>query len=457
MSVRALVVSHAYPRRSNPWHGSFIHRWNLGLRAAGVDVHVLQMADWSPPWPIAAIDPYWREAHRQRRDLRDECDGVPIHHPVAFTPRPSRLFPRDPWESQSDAIVRYCRRDSRLRTADVVIGHFLVPDGYHALRLGGALGLPVVGMAWGDDVHAWPERFPTWREHLQAVLEGLDVVVACSRRLAEDANAWIVRPREDWRIIYAGVDLDRFRPSSNRGDMRRLVVPQLVDRIPATARVLTMVGQRVVAKGYLDLLDAWGRTSGDAPDWHLVMAGVDRGDVDVAGEIQRRGLEPRAHWVGPVAAIDQLLQGSDAFVLPSHNEGLSLSVVEALATGLPVVTTNVGGHAEVITTPLEGWLLRAGDVDALTVALREVFTLSESERAQRAAAARAAAARLGGSTENAARFAQVVIDSAQRRDASGRDTLPARSRRSIAISEGVASPQNVPRAARGGDLAEHVE
>jgi glycosyltransferase involved in cell wall biosynthesis len=453
MTVRALVVSHAYPRTSNPWHGSFVHRWNLALRAAGVDVHVLQLTDWSPPWPIAAIDPYWREAHRQRRDLRDECDGIPVHHPLVFTPRPSRLFPRDPWESQSDALVRYCRRDPRLRSAHVVIGHFLVPDGYHALRLGAALGLPVVGMAWGDDVHAWPERFPTWKETLRAVLEGIDVAVACSRRLADDANAWIVNPREDWRIIYAGVDLERFRPSSNRMEMRQRVIPQLNGIIPEGARILAMVGQRAVAKGYLDLLDAWARATSGETGWHLVMAGVDRGDVNVDVEVRTRGLAGRAHWIGPVAAIDQLMQASDAFVLPSHNEGLSLSVVEALATGLPVVTTNVGGHAEVITSPSEGWLLPPGNVERLADALQQVFRLSDSERMQRAVAARQAAARLGTSTENANRFAQLVLESARHPERLAQRTLDARARKPLAVPQPAPHTHHMPRAARGGDSA----
>lgn len=412
--MRALVVSHAYPRISNPWHGGFIHRLNIGLRDAGFDVHVLQLADWSPPWPIAAVDASWREAWSHRRDLRDECDDIPIHHPLVFTPRPSRFFRRDPWESQSEALVRYCWRDQNLRSADVVVGHFMVPDGYHASRLGAALQRPVVGMVWGDDVHAWPERRADWREHLEIVLKGIDVPVACSQRLADDANAWLSVPRDDWRIVYAGVDLVRFRPSSDRSDARRRMIPTLVDRVPNRGKILLMLAQRAAAKGYLDLLDAWARLHSEATDWHLVMAGTDRGDIDIEAQVRARRLEGRAHWIGPVPDVAPVLQASDAFVLPSHNEGLSLSVIEAMATGLPVVTTNVGGHAEIITSPLEGWLIEPRNVEQLVCALREVVSLSSSERASRSTAARQAAARLGTAAENAARFAQIVREGVYR-------------------------------------------
>ena len=417
--MRALVVSHAYPRRSNAWHGGFVHRLNLGLRDCGVDVHVLQLADWSPPWPVAAIDANWREAWTRRRDLRDECDGIPIHHPLVFTPRPHRLFPRDSWECQTSALIEFCRRDRRLTSADVVVGHFMVPDGYHALRLGEALHVPVVGVAWGDDVHAWPERLPGWREHLEAVLTRIDVPVACARRIADDGNAWLSQARDDWRVIYAGVDLDRHQPVADRSAARQRAMPMLSQDVAARGKILLMLAQRVVAKGYLDLLDAWQRTHQDAPDWHLVMGGSDQGDIDVEAEIRSRGLEARAHWIGPVSDVALMLQASDAFALPSHNEGLSLSVIEAMATGLPVIATNVGGHAEIIGDPLEGWLVEPRNVDQLSSALLEVCSLSASERARRAVAARRAAARVGTPRENAERFARMLEEVVQAARAAG--------------------------------------
>src|SRR5688572_12337988 len=431
MSLRALVVSHAYPRISNPWHGLFVHRWNQGLLRAGIDVEVLQLSHWSPPWPLSALDSAWREAHAFRRDLRDELDEIPIHHPRVFHPRPSRLFVRDPWEMESQALVSYSQRDRRLRTADVVIGHFLVPDGYHALQLGRALQRPVIGVAWGDDVHAWPERLPGWRERLTSVLDGIDIPVACSRRLAEDANIWMARPRDDWEVIYAGIDLDRFRAPQNRVDMKRQVFGESV---PANAKVLLMVGQRVIAKGYIELLDAWQRLEAAAPDWHLVMAGVNRGDVDVIGESARRRLT-RTHWVGEVADLASMLQASDGFVLPSHNEGLSLSVVEALATGLPVVTTDVGGHVEVLRSAAEGWLIPPRDVDALATALQALIALSAEERAARAVTARGAAEQFGSALHNAARLAELVRRVAER----GR-TAPAPSPRSSSTNRTRKSP-----------------
>ena len=401
--LRLLVVSHAYPRKSVTSHGSFIHKWNVGLRDCGIDVTVLQLAQWSPPWPVSEIDRSWRDGRRERADMVDELDGIPIHHPSVFSPRPSRLFPADPWDREARTLISYCR--ARLGPADAVIGHFMVPDGYHAMRLGEALGVPTAAVAWGDDVHAWPAERPYWRQRLGEVLRGIDAPVACSRRLADDANQWLDVSRDDWQIVYGGVDHTKFRPPADKIAARH--ASQLPPELRmSTAKLLLTLGPPIRAKGYLDLLDAWSVVAPAATDWQLVMGGVASAELDIAAEVRTRGLEGRAHWIGlqPAHTVASLLQACDAFVLASHNEGLSLSVLEAMATGLPTIATDVGGHAEVITSPAEGWLVPARDVGALTESLRELTSSAEA-RASRAEAGRRAALRIGTPAENAARLA----------------------------------------------------
>lgn len=414
--LRVLAVSHAYPRRSASGHGIFIHRWNVGLQAHGVDVRVLQLSEWTPPWPLSQVDPAWRRGRMAHRDMMSERDGVRIDHPRTFIPRPSRFFHGDSWDREARTLIDYCQRRPELRDADVVIGHFLVPDGYHALRLGRALGIPVAGVAWGDDVHAWPSDRPYWRERLREVLREVDVPIACSRRLADDGNAWLDRPRNDWQVVYGGVDVDDFHPAADRAAARAASPIELVRALPRDACVILMIGQRVRAKGYVELLDAWKMLAADVPNWHLIAAGGDWGDVDVVNEIRARGLVGRAHWIGAQNAesMPGLLRAVNAFVLPSHDEGLSLTMLEAMATGLPAIATDVGGHAEVIRDASEGWLIPAKDTRSLESALRELIT-DETERERRGRGARSAAVRIGSPAANAGRLASILTALAERR------------------------------------------
>lgn len=407
LTLRLLVVSHNYPRRSATGAGLFIHRLNCGLAALGIEVHVLQRADWAPPWPLSTLRRKWREDRSILADLLNELDGIPIHHPETVHPLPSRFFDPDIWDRQVRTLVRYVKRRPVLAQADAVMGHFMVPDGYHAVRLAQVLGVPSCAMAWGDDVHAWPEARPSWREKLEIVLRQCDQLLACSDRLATDGASW-VDDQTRWDTVYAGTDLVRFHPpsASERREARRH--PALA-AIPSDARILLMIGQPVVAKGYLELLDAWQALSPVAESWHLVMVGANWGDVDVALEIGSRGIAERAHWLGPQPSesIPILLRGSDGFVLPSHNEGLSLSVMEAMATALPVITTDVGGHREILRHGENGWLIPARDAGALQRAFRELV-ISPAAGIVRGAAARRTIEEMGSPDDSAARLAGIL-------------------------------------------------
>lgn len=305
--MRVLAVTHAYPK----WecHGT----WRL---------YSLQLADWTPPWPLAALDSTWRRSHAERNDMIDELDGIRVHHPSVVTPRPSRFFAGDQWAREVRTLASYCSRRARLAEADVVIGHFMVPDGYHALGLARALGIPSAAMAWGDDIHAWHAGWEAWRQRLSVVLTGVDIPIACSRRMVDDGNAWLEVPRHDWEVVYGGVDLELFRPIEARRSNRREVFGEVSAAQSANAKLLLMLSQSVQAKGYVEMFEAWAQVSGEASEWHLVMASGGAGDLNVAREIHARGLGQRAHWLGlqPPDRIPELLQACDAFLLPSHNE-----------------------------------------------------------------------------------------------------------------------------------------
>jgi glycosyltransferase involved in cell wall biosynthesis len=221
--------------------------------------------------------------------------------------------------------------------------------------------------------------------------------------------------------VYGGVDVDLFQPATDRHVARAAAPIELVRALPRDAHIVLMIGQRVRAKGYIELLDAWGHVTRDAPSWHLVAAGSDWGDVDLVSEIDARGLTRSVHWIGyqPAEAMPALLRAVDAFVLPSHDEGLSLTMLEAMASGLPTIATNVGGHAEVITDSSEGWLIPPRDLRALESALRDMMT-NERERTRRGRGARSAVLRIGSPTENAGRLASVLTAAAERRSVSRR-------------------------------------
>jgi glycosyltransferase involved in cell wall biosynthesis len=128
---------------------------------------------------------------------------------------------------------------------------------------------------------------------------------------------------------------------------------------------LLFVGAMGRLKGEADLIGALQRVAGAAPEFRLAMLG--HGSATVAPLCQQSGLLPHIDHLGPVPMSERMafFRWADVFVLPTYAEGMPLSVIEAMAAGLPVITTAVGGIPELIEDGVEGFLIKPGDVEAL--------------------------------------------------------------------------------------------
>jgi glycosyltransferase involved in cell wall biosynthesis len=128
-------------------------------------------------------------------------------------------------------------------------------------------------------------------------------------------------------------------------------------------------GRHGERKGVLELVAALGRMSGRT-DWRATLTGD--GDVDRTRErVRELGIEDRVNvpgWIS-VEAFELLLDGADILALPSHDENLPLSVVEAFARGISVVCTPVGALPDIVEHEGSGLLVQPGDVDGLTEAI----------------------------------------------------------------------------------------
>jgi glycosyltransferase involved in cell wall biosynthesis len=148
------------------------------------------------------------------------------------------------------------------------------------------------------------------------------------------------------------------------------------------------LGTVVERKGVADLLRAWPTVMEAVPDAQLVIAGG--GNLEMARNLaQRLGIEGSVRIEGWVEgeAKDRLLRGASVFVLPSHVEALPMALLEALAAGLPVVATRVGGIPSAVTDERQGILVDACDSSAIAGALAALL-LDPSRRKAMGRAAR---------------------------------------------------------------------
>ena len=168
-------------------------------------------------------------------------------------------------------------------------------------------------------------------------------------------------------------------------DLDSLIDTPLIKGLSKNAMRLLFLGRIHPKKGFDLLLPAWAGLSGLTRDWQLVIAGPDEQGylAQVRNLARSLGLEQKIIFTGPVSGPTKisLLHSSDLFVLPSYSEGFSMSLLEAMACGLPVIATTACNFPEILSEQA-GWECEATQ-DSLADTLRQALECSEIERKQR--------------------------------------------------------------------------
>jgi len=296
-----------------------------------------------------------------------ECQaGLDVYHP-RFTTMPGvGRF--------ADGFLLYVQTVAqavRLRKAfafQLIDAHYAFPDGTAAVLLGRHFRVPVCITVRGGDLDLLP-RYRMRRGVIAWTLRHADKVVAVSQHLAHKAGELgAEQPRVC--VVPNGIDTSTFSPVDQREARRRTGIPEAM-------RLLLCVGNLTPEKGQHVVVEALARLAANGPGApHLVVIGNDQwGGGEYGPEVERRvqqlGLGERVRLIGsrPQTELAMWYNAADLLVLPTFREGCPNVVREALACGLPVVASRVGGVPELISTDDVGLLTDPGDVESLAGAI----------------------------------------------------------------------------------------
>jgi glycosyltransferase involved in cell wall biosynthesis len=220
---------------------------------------------------------------------------------------------------------------------------------------------------------------PRWRERVEAVTQRLcDVTVVNSHRVAASLAARRVVSSARCRVIPNGVDLARFAPRS--ASTREATRERL--GLPVETFLWLAVGSLDAQKDHEGLLAAAAQLRARHAGFRLAIAGDGPLREWVRQLTRARRLDDVVQWLGLRDDVPDLLAASDAFVLSSRWEGSPNAVLEALAGGVPVAATDVGGVRELVRSGESGFLVPPGKSDALAAAMERVMSLPREERLQ---------------------------------------------------------------------------
>jgi len=245
---------------------------------------------------------------------------------------------------------------------DVVHYFFGIPTGALCLSVPPLRRIPSVLSLRGSDVPGY-DRSTELLPRLHYLLRGLsrriwssmDRIIANSGGLRELAET-SYRDQEI-RVIHNAVSTDMFRPPLVR-----------TEALARPVRILC-VARLIARKGVRDLIQAVAQI--DAPAVHLVLQGSGRDEASLRDYVASLGMNERVEFGGfkPQRDLPRVYAEADLFVLPSYSESCSMALLEAMASGLPVVATNVGGTPELIQDGCGGLLVPESDPKALSAAI----------------------------------------------------------------------------------------
>ncbi|WP_262921757.1 glycosyltransferase [Salinibacter ruber] len=276
---------------------------------------------------------------------------------------------------------------ARRQDSEILHAHF-GHRGWHALRLSHLLDIPLVTTFYGVDISRLPKQEPEWRHRYDTLFEEGDLFLVEGSNMGEQLEE-LGCPSRKIRVHHLGIEVDRYpcNPLCKHGDEK--------------LRVL-MAGRFVEKKGFIDGLKAFARfleqggrgqltIIGDANDSkssQSVKSGLLRivEEREMSGHVEFRGLVPKNELKKAYYRHHVLLSPSREAQSGDNEGGAPVTLIEAQATGTPVISTYHCDIPEVVRDGEAGYLVQERDIPALTKALEDASSPNWIRRAGRRAA-----------------------------------------------------------------------
>ncbi len=342
-SMRLLFISNLFPDTVQPWRGldnvTLLHAMRVQRPDADIRVICLRPGHG-----------FWRGS---RCELKPR-PGDEVFHPVygwaPYVPKfggmNDRLF--------ALAVRRALSKLPAGWKPDALLVPWLFPDGSGVNQVPELAGLPMVSVAQGSDVHQYLDM-PVRRRAILNLTKRARIITR-----SEDLRQRLLRAGADAgrvRAVYNGVDTQMFHPGDSQQARASL-------SLPCDGRLLLFVGNFLPVKG-LDMLIQATALAAEAMSepLRLVMIGSGPLQGELTALAKRAGLPDGAViWAGRKSPpeVAQFMRCSDIVCLSSHNEGVPNVLLESLASGRALVTTDVGGISEILNQAPQGGRLVAG-------------------------------------------------------------------------------------------------
>ena len=266
-------------------------------------------------------------------------------------------------------IVETIIAEHRKKSFDILHAQYGYPPGLAVLEASKILGIPnVVSIQGGDGHWVGVNCCLTHKIAMQTVLTKANAILIGSKSFAEEVRENHSVNVSQFTIVPGAVDTNRFLPRSNwrAGEFIEETKPRLLYHGRVDAR-----------KGALDLIEAFARLLPEiATKPQLLISGIGPDSENVKALVDKLNLQENVRFLGyaDYFEVPQIYRESDIFVSPTYAEGFSNTILEAMASGLAIVSTKAVGVIDCLRDGENALLVKPGNIDELGNALREVLT-----------------------------------------------------------------------------------
>lgn len=358
MSLRLAFVSNLFPDRAAPYFGldnATVLHWLA--REHGWDIRVIC------PRPSLSLNRHLKPGGGWTAREGDE-QFKPEFVPVPYVPKLGSIANRPLMAAALRSRLKKLKAEFAF---DVILASWLFPDGCAVAQLAAEVKSPCALITQGSDTHQYL-AMPARRRQILHAIEQAQGVIARSGDLARRLGSAGAETSK-LHTIYNGVDPLVFHPR-DQAEARRAL------GLDPTARVLLFVGNFLPVKNPALLIRAFAQyreAAGDASSV-LLMAGKGPMQGEMRDLATSLGIADHVRQTGPLNSgqIAQHMAAADLLCLSSVNEGLPNVILEAMACGLPVLSTRVGGIAEVVDES-RGLLTEEGNLASYAKAMQQML------------------------------------------------------------------------------------
>ncbi len=247
---------------------------------------------------------------------------------------------------------------------------FTLPSGFISILLKWEFGIPYIVSLRGSDVPGYSDRWPLIYALLKPLFSLIwrQAAAVISNSLGLKELALKTNPKQKIGVIYNGVDTDKFKPNDaqenneSQGEFNIVSTSRLTDR-----------------KGINYLIDATAILLQRYPQVRLKIIGDGNARLKFERQVEESGINDNVEFLGSFSHSEMpaFYGGMQIFVLPSLNEGMSNTVLEAMSSGLPILATDTGGTKELVTDGENGYIIKMKDATDIASKIEKLLNSPE--------------------------------------------------------------------------------